>query len=153
MRSLHRHLGARWGRQVVWNETIVMTNGCSQAGQATGTGTAKSSRRRSLQWDLDARWHRKVVLGRSGRSLGPDNCLGRDRCNETWALAGTGKLSLATWKCLRNILVSKTALCLCNVILELEVSWPNRIRDSLALLSWVTTAFAGTGKSSRTRSL
>ena len=26
------------------------------------------------------------------RPLGPASCLGRDRCNDTWALAGTGKL-------------------------------------------------------------
>ena len=28
-----------------------------------------------------------------GRLLGPASCLGRHRCNDTWALAGTGKLS------------------------------------------------------------
>ena len=28
-----------------------------------------------------------------GRLLGPASCLGRTRCNDTWALAGTGKLS------------------------------------------------------------
>jgi hypothetical protein len=35
--------------------------------------------------------------GRLGRPLGPERRLARDRCKETWALAGAGTSSLAIW--------------------------------------------------------
>ena len=37
-------------------------------------------------------------------------------------------------KFLSNVRPSKTALCLCEVIMKLEVPWPNQTQDTLALL-------------------
>ena len=60
-------LGVRWDQKVVWDEIVVMT---------------------------PRRWlEPESRLWRPGRSLGPESRLGRDRCNDTWALAGTGKSS------------------------------------------------------------
>ena len=81
----------------------------------------------------------QIVAMTTGRLLGPASCLGRDRCNDTWALAETGKLSPgrcagAACRCPGAACRCPGAACWCagRCCRDVAGTLPGRCRDAAA---------------------